>query len=133
MSRLVSWPQAVLGFASSSHSFREKAEAARSASGGLKRGRKRFGEALSVASGPAFVIEKSHTLTRSRGRWNLDPSRAGAINPGDACGDDDKASPINGLRPKPPSAMKLLHPSRPASVQKSTFFSARLHGLRRKD
>jgi len=41
-------------------------------------------------------------------RWNLDPSRAGVINPGDACGDDDKASPINGLCRKPPSAMMLF-------------------------
>ena len=127
MSRLVSSPQAVLGFVSSSHSFREKTEAARSASQGMKRGCKRFGEALSVASGPAFVIEKSRTLPQSHGRWNLDPSRAKVINPGDACGDDDEASPINGLRRKPPSAMMLIHPSRPASVQKSTLLSARLH------
>ena len=126
MSRLVSSPQAVLGFASSSRSFREKTEAARSASGGMKGGCKRFGEALSVASSPAFVIEKYDTLPQSHGRWNLDLSRAGVINPGDACGDDDKASPINGLRLKPPSAMMLIHPSRPASVQKSTFSSARL-------
>jgi hypothetical protein len=58
-------------------------------------------------------------------RRNLDPSRAGEINPGDACGDDDKASPINGLCCKPPSAMMLIYPSRPACVQKNTFFSAR--------
>src|ERR1039458_8394448 len=95
----------------------------------MKRGCKRFGEALSVASSPAFVIEKSQTLPQSHGRWNLDLSRAGVINPGDACGDDDKASPINGLGRKPPSAMMLIHPSRPASVQKSTFSSARLHRI----
>jgi hypothetical protein len=95
MSRLVSSPQAVFGFASSSHSFREETEAARSASGGMKRGCKRFGEALSVASGPAFVLEKSHTLPRSRGGWNLDLSRAGVINPKNACGDDANAFPIS--------------------------------------
>ena len=121
MSRLVSSPQAVLGFASSSRSFREKIEAARSASGGIKRGCKRFGEVLSVASGPAFVIEKSHTLPRSRGGWNLDLSRAGVVNPGGACGDDEKASPINGLRRKPPSAMMMTRPPTPACVQISTF------------
>ena len=96
----------------------------------MKRGCKRFGEALSVASSPAFVIEKSQTLPQSHGRWNLDLSRAGVINPGGACGDDEKASPIKGLRRKPPSAMMLIHPSRPASVQKSTFSSARLHKSR---
>jgi hypothetical protein len=93
MSRSVSSPQAVLGFTSSSHSFRQKTEATRSASGCMKRGCKRFGEALSVASSPAFVIEKSHTLPRSHGGWNLDPSRAGVINPKNACG-DDADSPI---------------------------------------
>src|SRR5208283_3004624 len=126
MSRLVSSPRAVLGFASSSHSFREKAEAAKSASGGMKRGCKRFGEGMSVASGPAFAIEKSHTLPRSRGGWNLDPSRAGVINPKNACGDDANAFPISVLVGNPPAAMMLIHPSRPASVQKSTLLSARL-------
>ena len=129
MSRLVSSPQAVLGFASSSRSFREKTEAARSASGGMKRGCKRFGEALSVASGPAFVIEKSHTLPRSLGGWNLDLSRAGVINPKNACGDDANAFPISVLAGNPPTAMMLIHPARPASVQKSTLLSARLHAM----
>ena len=46
MNRLVSSPQAVLRFASSSHSFREKTDAAQIASGGMKRGCKPFGEAL---------------------------------------------------------------------------------------
>ena len=50
MSRLVSSPQAVLGFASSSHSFQEKTEPARSALGRIKGGCQRLGEALSVAS-----------------------------------------------------------------------------------
>jgi hypothetical protein len=89
-------------------------------------GCKRFGEALFVASGPAFVIEKSHTLSRSRGGWNLDPSRAGVLNPRSACGDDANAFPISVLAGNPPAAMMLIHPSRPASVQKSTLFSARL-------
>jgi hypothetical protein len=57
--------------------------------------------------------------------WNLDPSCAGVINPAGACGADDKARPINGLFRKPPSAMMLIHPSGPASVQKNTFFNAR--------
>ncbi len=127
MSRLVSSPQAVLDFASSAHSFREKAEAARSASGGMKSGCKRFGEALSVTSGPAFVLEKPPTLPRSRGGWNLDLSRAGVINPRNACGDDANVFPISALAGNPPAAMMLIHPSRPASVQKTTFLSARLH------
>ena len=126
MNRLESSPQAVLGFASPSHSFREKTEAATSASGGMKRGCKRFGEALFVAPGPVFVIEKSHTLPRSRGGWNLDLSHAGVINPKNACGDDANAFPISVLADNPPAAMMLIHPSRPASVQKSTLLSARL-------
>jgi hypothetical protein len=49
------------------------------------------------------------------------------INPRDAFGNDDKASPVNGLRHEPPSAMMLAHPSRPAFVQKNTFFNERRH------
>ena len=93
----------------------------------MKRGCKRSGEALSVASGPVFVMEKTHTLPRSLGRWNLDPSRAEAISPKNACGDDANALPISVLACNPPAAMMLIHPSRPASVQKSTLFSERLH------
>jgi len=40
------------------------------------------------------------TISRLTARWNLDLSRARVINPGDACGDDHKASSINGFRPK---------------------------------
>jgi hypothetical protein len=69
--------------------------------------------------------KKSLTIPRLTAPWNLGPSRARVINPGDACGDDDNASPINGLRRKPPSAMMLINPSRPACVQKNTFFNAR--------
>jgi len=130
MIRIVSSALEVLDFASPSHSFREKTEAARSASGGMKRGCKRFGEALSVAPGPVFVIEKPHTLPRSRGGWNLDLSRAGGINPKNACGDDANTFPISVLAHNPPAAMMLIHPSRPASVQKSTFSSARLQSWR---
>src|SRR5205823_14014105 len=97
------------------------------ASGSIKRGCKRSGEALSVASGPVFVMEKTHTLPRSLGRWSLDPSRAEAISPKNACGDDANALPITVLACNPPAAMMLIHPSRPASVQKSTLFSERLH------
>src|SRR5206468_792654 len=88
--RLASSPRAILDFAPASHSFWEKTVPARSASGGIKWGCKRFGEALSDASRPVFVSEKSHTLPRSRGRWNLDPSRARVIRPRDTCGDDAK-------------------------------------------
>src|SRR5271157_2207846 len=69
--------------------------------------------------------KKLLTIPRLMARWNLDPSRARVINPGDAFGDDDKASPISGFRPTPPSAMMLIHPSRPACVQENTFFNAR--------
>src|SRR5205823_3606088 len=67
----------------------------------MKRGCKRSGEALSVASGPVFVMEKTHTLPRSLGRRNLDPSRAEAISPKNACGDDANALPHQcfGLQP----------------------------------
>src|SRR5271166_3114938 len=99
----------------------------------MKRGCKRFGEALVVAPGPVFVMEKSHTLPRSHGGWNLDLSRAGVINPKNACGDDPNAFPISVLADNPPAAMMLIHPSRPASVQKSTLLSARLHLRPRKD
>src|SRR5205814_305238 len=75
----------------------EDTKAARSASGSMKRGCKRSGEALSVASGPVFVMEKTHTLPRSLGRWNLDPSRAEAISPKNACGDDADSSIETGL------------------------------------
>ena len=129
MSRLVSSPQAVLDFSSSPHPFGERTEPARSPSARVKWGCKRFVEALSVASGLVFVTEKSHTLPRSRGRWNLDLSRAGVINPRNACGDDANVSPMSVLAVNPPAAMILIHPSRPASAQKSTFFSARLHPI----
>src|SRR5207249_6959191 len=56
----------------------------------------------------------------------LDPSRAEAISPKNACGDDANALPISVLACNPPAAMMLIHPSRPASVQKSTLFSERL-------
>jgi hypothetical protein len=71
--------------------------------------------------------EKLLTIPRLTAHWNLDLSRAREINPGDACGDDDKASPNSGFRPTPPSAMMLIHPSGPACVQKNTFFNARRH------
>jgi hypothetical protein len=69
--------------------------------------------------------KKLLTIPRLTARWNLDLSRARVINPGDAYGDDGKASAINGFRPTPPSAMMLIHPSRPACVQRNTFFNAR--------
>jgi len=67
------------------------------------------------------------TIPRLTARWNLDLSRARVINPGDAYGDDDKASAINGSRPTPPSAMMLVHSSGSACVQQNTFFNARRH------
>ena len=54
--------------------------------------------------------------------WNLDLSRAGVVNLRDAYGDDDKAGTINGLRPTPPSAMRLIRPSGPACVQNKYVF-----------
>ena len=127
MSRFVSSRRAVLRFASPSEPVlgedRTCQECRRRHEGGCKC----FGEALSVASGPVFVIEKSHTLPRSRGRWNLDLSRAGVINPGNACGDDANAVPISVFAINPPAAMMLIHPSGPACVQKCTLFNARLH------
>ena len=72
MSRLVSSPQAVLGFAAS-HSFREKTEPARSASGGMKGSCQRFGEALSVAPGPARGPHQYRTVGHLLGflcNWN---------------------------------------------------------------
>jgi len=73
--------------------------------------------------------QKSSTIPRLTARWNLDLSRVGVINPGDACGDNERMSPINGLPRKPPSAMMLIYPSRPACVQKNTFFNARRHSI----
>jgi hypothetical protein len=127
MSRLALSPQAVLDFSSSPHPFGENTEPARSAPARMKWGCKRFEEALSVTSRLVFETEKSHTLPRSRGRWNLDLSRGEVINPRNACGDDAKAIPITVLARMPPAAMMLIYPSGPASVQKSTFSSARLH------
>ncbi len=128
MSRLALSPQAVLDFSSSPHPFGENTEPARSAPARMKWGCKRFEEALSVTSRLVFVTEKPHTLPRSRGRWNLDLSRGEVINPRNACGDDAKAIPITVLARMPPAAMMLIYPSGPASVQKSTFSSARLQG-----
>jgi len=61
---------------------------------------------------------------------NLDLSRGAETNPGHACGDDDNACAIKGLRRQPPSAMTLTRPAGPAWVQKTTFLNARRHVLK---